>query len=184
MITGLSIWIKLALIATVIAAITGGSVGIHHHIFQQGVTQEKDRRDKIDAANTIKAQTILVAENEKVRALQAQIAAVQIDLSTKQMELQNARNKSAALESDLRAGTKRMSVLIARNKADPAGCATSSGASNLDQGTEVTAELDGTVAANLVGIAAEGDSAITRMNACIVAYDAVKAASDALQPKP
>lgn len=170
--------VKAIAIIVLAATLIGGYAAWHHHVFEQGVTQEKDRRDKIDAQNTAKAQAELLALNAKMRALQTELTTAMADLAVKQQELQNAKAESDRYQSDLRAGRERLRVLVAGRSACPSGPAAGSGTAAVDQGASVTADLDPEVAGNLVWLTTEGDTAIRRLNGCITAYDAVKAAAD------
>lgn len=71
-------------------------------------------------------------------------------------ELSNAKSENDRLRRDLAAGTKRVRVSV--RQCEPAG---SSGVDN----AAATAELDGKAAADLAGIAADGDEAIRQLTA-------------------
>lgn len=71
-------------------------------------------------------------------------------------ELSNARIENDKLRLDLAAGTKRVRVAV--RQCEP------SGASGVDNAAS-TAELDGKTAADLAGIAADGDEAIRQLTA-------------------
>lgn len=180
-----TLWIKVASAVALLVAFIVGYVWWDHHVFQQGVTQEKNRRDAIDAKNTIAAQKALGEANEKVRLAQSGLSDAINKLQDKQTELQNAKSTAASFQSDLLSSRKRLSVLISNNKSstNQIGSVDSASTVKLDTQSTITAYLDPTVAAGLVGIVSTGDQAITRLNGCIAAYDAVKSASDALNTK-
>lgn len=71
-------------------------------------------------------------------------------------ELSNAKSENDKLRRDLAAGTKRVRVAV--RQCEPAGTSSVDNAS-------ATAELDGKTAADLAGIAADGDEAIRQLTA-------------------
>ena len=71
-------------------------------------------------------------------------------------ELSNAKSENDKLRRDLAAGTKRVRVAV--SQCDPAG------ASGVDNAA-ATAELDGSLAESMVGIAADGDESIRQLTA-------------------
>lgn len=71
-------------------------------------------------------------------------------------ELSNAKSENDKLRRDLAAGTKRVRVAV--RQCEPAGT------SSVDNAA-ATAELDGKTAADLAGIAADGDEAIRQLTA-------------------
>lgn len=169
--------VKALAAVALIAGLVIGYIAWHHYVFQQGVEQEKGRRDRIDAKNAALAQTVLAAANERVRLAQAKVAEVMQKLSDKQKELSDAKAVSSALQSDLLASRKRLSVLVTTRSNGAAEQAPGSATAGVDQGAEVTAELNPEVAAGLVELVSEGDQAIARLGACISAYEAVEHAS-------
>ncbi len=161
------LWIVAALI---VAAMIGGTA---HALYKAGYNSAKKddaiAQKKIDDA----AREKLDAANEQVRKAQENLNAVQSRMSDLQKELDDAKTSAAVLQSDLASGRKRMRVLIAASQS----CGTQQGQSTtvgqVDNGTQVTADLDPGVAAGLVGITKRGDEAIARLNACIDKYEAV-----------
>jgi len=174
---------KIVAVLALVAALIGGYFAWHHNIFEQGVTQEKDRRDKIDAENTIKAQATLAAANEKVRVTQASLTDTLAQIDVKNKELENAKSQVAALRADVRSGAVRMSIPIATGSCRAAGSPDSAAAAS-GTGTETRAELLPTTADDLIELVTDADSEVRRTNECIDRYGAVKAASDALQAAP
>lgn len=162
------------------SAVTAGLAGLHHHVFGQGVAQEKARRDKIDAANTIAAQTELAGLNAKLRSAQSDLTKAIESLSVNQMELSNEKSISAARQSALLSGAARERVLVrARSErvVGETGSVGSAAVAAVGQGASDEEDLDPGVAAGLERLRANENSAVDRLNACVSAYDAVRAAS-------
>jgi hypothetical protein len=177
---GIPTWLaKVTAVGLAAGLLIGGAIGYRSHLINSGIAIEATRRDKIDAENSARARAELAQINAKLAAAQAQLAAAFAHLDQLQSDLDHEKAASTALQSDLAAGRRRLSVLTRARAPDPAGQAPGAAASGVDPGAAVESELDGKVAAGLVGLTSEGDSAITRLNACIQAYDAVKAAADA-----
>ena len=173
--------LKYGGIIVLILALFGFGVYVHHLVYEEGYTAAEAIYQKSEAAATAIANKQLAEDNAKIAAAQDIIDSTQIDLSNKQKELQNEKVTSSNYKSDLLDSRKRLSVLVALSQTGTASQVVSSTAPRLDNKSEVTAYIDPTVASNLAGITTTGDSAITRLNACIEAYNAVKAASDAQQ---
>jgi predicted nucleic acid-binding Zn-ribbon protein len=161
-------------------ALIGGYKTWEHHIFEQGVAQEKARRDKIDADNTIKAQDELAALNAKVRQAQSELASARDRLASLETELQHEKDTSADYQRRLAAGTERMRVLTIQRKAADTGPAAGTAPAAVDPGAEVVADLAPSAGAAIERLRLNENSAVIRLEACINAYDAVKAAADAL----
>jgi len=168
----------LAGLALTIALVAGYSAW-HHHVFQQGVTQEKDRRDKIDLEATAAAQANLAAANERVRVAQASVADTLAQIDAKNKELKNATKNLDALRADLRSGAQRLSIPVTSCSSGAARPSDGSGVAS-GTGTEARAELLPETAGRLADIAADADEEVRRTNECIDRYSAMKAASDAL----
>ncbi len=112
---------------------------------------ERSLRDDIDQIH---------AQNEKERA--------------------NARAENDRLVADLRSGNRRLSVAVRSCSAAPrSGDAAGSSAAAANQ--EARAELDPAASERIVAITRDGDEAISDLNACIDAYEAVK---NRLNPRP
>src|SRR4051812_6645368 len=177
--------IKICVVIAAVSALAGGALAYHHHVFEQGVTQEKDRRDKIDAANTIKAQSELAALNEKLRLAHAALTEALATVAARELELHHEQAISADRQSDLLAGRARERVLVTQHKqqCDLAQVGQTGGASaaSVDQGAGALEDLDPGVAANLERIRTNENNAIDRLEACSASYDAVKSAADKLE---
>lgn len=165
------------IIGAVIAMISGG-LWYRHHVFDMGVQQEKTRRDKIDADNDARARAKLADLNAKLAVAQAELSTAIANLATKEKEYNDERLEAQKLRDDLATGRQRLRVAVSARGACSAGQAPGSAFASVDSRAAVEAELEPQVASGLVGLTDEGDAAITRLNACIAAYDAVKAASD------
>lgn len=161
----------IALVVLVIVAYNKWS----GHYFDAGVKEESDRRDKIDLQKEMAANAALRVENAKTRAAERKLSEALATISNQQTELQHVKTDNQLMQSSLIARDKRLSVLLARPD-NSAGQDHSPAVAIVDQGTQATAELDGTVAANLVALVGAGDEAIVRLNACVDAYDSVATA--------
>jgi hypothetical protein len=173
---GIPKWIAMFAMFAMVAA---GALTYRHHLIQQGVSLESARRDRIEAENSARADGERSALNELLRVAQAKLAAAIADLSKKEMELSNEKIISSQRQLDLLAGRERMRVLTHPRPADQAGSPGSTAAAGVDQGASVESDLDPRVASDLEWARETRNEAITRLGACVVAYDAVKAASDA-----
>ena len=162
-------------------AILAGLTWYHHHVYQQGYDQRADEQLVIDAKNKIAAEKELNKLNMHVNEVQSELDKSTATLSTKQVELDHAKQLSSDYQVRLASGTDRLRVLTKSTCSNKAANPQSASLTDVDNRTEVTAELDGAVAANLVKLAGEGDEAITRLNACIVSYNLVKTAADSIK---
>ena len=89
------------------------------------------------------------------------------DIATRlQKAKEDAQNRNNSVLHGLRSGTVRLSI-------PSAACAGQSPAAAAGNQPEARAELDRPTAEALVSIAADGDSAINQLNACIDAYNEV-----------
>jgi hypothetical protein len=67
--------------------------------------------DAVDAENDLRANAALATLNGRMQAAQGKLAAAIADLAKLKTELDHERTTSAALQSDLAAGRRRLSVL-------------------------------------------------------------------------
>jgi hypothetical protein len=151
------------------------------HLIEVGVAQESARRDAIDAENDRRAKAQLAQLNARVTAAQNKLDATLTDLSHLRTELSHEQAKSAALQSDLAAGRRRMSVAVT-GTCTPAhsGQGEGAGPAGLDPpGGGSTVDLQPRVASDLEWLRQTRDDALTGLRACIAAYGAVKTAADA-----
>lgn len=176
---GIPAWAaKIAAYALIVTIIVASALAYRSSLIQDGVQIEKDRRDKIDAANTLKAQTELAFLNGELRAKQAALDKAILDLNQKKTELQNEQVESANYQRRLATGTERMSVLVRERRIAQAGSAPSATIGGLDSDTYVIEDLSERSAIAIERLRANENAAIDRLNACITAYDAVVAASN------
>lgn len=173
---GIPKWVALAVLC---AAVVLAAFAYRAHLINHGVAVEAARRDELDAERVRVAGEALAAANGRVKEAQDQLAYRLADIKELKGKLSNAQTTNAALQSDLAAGRRRLSVLTT-GASRPAQQADGAAVGGMDKEARVEAELDGAVAAGLVGLTDEGDSAIVRLEACIRAYDAVKSAADSL----
>jgi hypothetical protein len=172
---GVPRWVAIAVLC---AAAAGAAMAYRTHLIHIGVSLEAARRDVIDAENSARARAALTQINAKLASTQAQLTAALAHLDQLKSDLDHEKAASTALQSDLAAGRRRLSVLTRARAPDSAGQAPGAAAAGVDPGAAVTADLDPAAAASTAGLTGEGDAAIIRLNACIQAYDAVKAAAD------
>jgi hypothetical protein len=176
---GIPTWLaKVAAIGLAAGLLIGAAIGYRSHLINSGIAIEATRRDKIDAENSARAGAELARINAKLAGTQAQLTAALAHLDQLKSDLDHEKAASTALQSDLAAGRRRLSVLTRARAPDSAGQAPGAAAAGVDPGAAVTADLDPAAAASTAGLTGEGDAAIIRLNACIQAYDAVKAAAD------
>jgi multidrug resistance efflux pump len=162
----------------------GTALWYRGHLIDIGIAMEAARRDKIDVERDWQARAALDDANARVRNAQANLDGAMNSLAKLQAELNHEQANSAALQSDLAAGRRRLSVAItgachaAPNRHDQ-----SAPAAALDPASgPATASLDGRVAADLEWLRQTRNDAIVGLRACTAAYDAVKVASDKQVP--
>lgn len=161
-------------------ALAAAGIAYHHHVYQQGVSAESSRRDVIEAANSARANKERDALNVQIATAQASLTAARASLAKLEKELSDEKSISTQRQRDLLAGRERMSVLTRQRPTDPNGQAQGGAAGNVGPGAGITADLDGRVASDLEWARETRNEAIKRLNACILDYDAVKAAADAM----
>lgn len=174
---------RWATILVLCAAAAAGALAYRAHLIGAGIAMEGARRDAIDHQRDAQAKAELDRVNALVRAAQAALDDALAHLAKLQSELSHEKERSTALQSDLAAGRRRMSVAVA--SACPAAAAEQgegAAAAGVDPGGPVRVDLDGRAAADLEWLRQTRDGAITGLQACIVAYDAVKTAADAQEP--
>jgi hypothetical protein len=178
---GVPRWIAITALCIMSA---GAALAYRAHLIDVGIAIESARRDKIDAERDRQARASLDVANARVRDAQAKLDAAIADLSKLQSELTHEQATSAALQSDLAAGRRRMSVAITGTcRPAQAGQAAGAAATDLDPGGEsATATLDGRVASDLEWARSTRNESIDALQACVAAYDAVKAAFDSQVP--
>jgi hypothetical protein len=178
---GVSRWVVVVALCILSA---GAALAYRAHLINAGVAIEADRRNKIDVERDRQAKAALADANARVRDAQAKLDAAIADLSKLQSELTHEQATSAALQSDLAAGRRRMSVAIT-GACRPAQAEQAAGstAAGVDPGGEpATATLDGRVASDLEWARSTRNESLVALQACVAAYDAVKTASDSPVP--
>lgn len=157
-----------------------GCMWLHHHVYHQGEVAADTRNAAMNKTNSDRAN----AERDK---LNAQISIVQSSLdeatsavSVLQEQLKNEKANSSDYQHRIAVGEQRLSVLVRQRPADPNQAPESGTVGGLGAQPSVTADLDPAVGAGLIGLTSEGDVAIIRLNACILRFDALKAAVDSM----
>jgi hypothetical protein len=115
----------------------------------------------------------LAEATDAVRKVETEASERLNDLASKHAkEIRDAKNRSDRIVADIRSGALRMSIPVASACPSPEaqGAAATSG-----NRPEARAELAAEAAGTLVSIASEGDEAIRQLNACIDAYNEVRA---------
>lgn len=173
---GIPKWGAIALLC-VLAAL--GAMAYRAHLIHMGVSLEAARRDQLDHARDAQARAALAQINAQLAAAQAKLAAALDHLNQLKSDLDHEKATSSALQSDLVAGRRRLSVAIAGTcRPAQAEQSTSASAAGVDPGGELTtATLDGRVASDLEWARSTRNESIVALQACVAAYDAVNAAS-------
>jgi hypothetical protein len=167
-----------------LTALVLGVRGYLSHVYHEGELASDARHTVIDAANTRKAEAEQARLNGQIAATQSKLDAARADVA----KLQQGHDHDQAISDDrqrrLLAGTDRERVLIRaiapQRTADQNGQAPSAGTGAMDSGSAVSATLDGRVASDLEWLRQTRNSALTGLQACIVRYDALKQAVDAM----
>ena len=102
-----------------------------------------------------------------IDAVQAKYQLLEEAASREAIELNN-------LVSNLRDGTRRLSVRVQNCAAGSGGASNTAPSSGGGSGDSQRAELDPATAEDLIGIARDGDRYIRERNACVEAYEAVR----------
>lgn len=134
---------------------------------------EKSKQSEIDAMILSKeiANATLELRNKQIDDIQKRLDSTISNLNASGVDNAKAHAENDQLRSDLSANRKRL--LVAISKRDSTKTSSYSTIAGMGAQSTVTAELDPTVASNLVQLTDTGDQAIRRLNACIAAYDAV-----------
>lgn len=175
---GIARWAAIAVLCGVVA---GALLLYREHLVDLGVAQESVRRDQVDRDRDVQAKAERDRLNGIIATKQAALDAALAIITNQGREISDAQNRSAALQSDLAAGRRRLSVAIAGTcRAASAGPDQSAGAAGMGAADgPATASLDGRAAADLEWMRQTRDDAIAGVRACIQAYDAVATAFNA-----
>lgn len=185
LLTSYLLWIKLGAVAAVLAGVAAFHVHAVNSAHRAGIKQEAERRDTIDAKNAALANDALLAANGRVRILQAQLTAAEIDRQKLQQENDHEKAISSQRAADISAGRQRERVLVrtvttASCNTAQAGPPGGAGSGFVDPGASVEVDLDPGVGGWLEGVRGRHNDAVQRLDACIKAYGEVKAAVDAM----
>jgi hypothetical protein len=178
---GMPRWVA---IVTISVAAVGAVLLYRVHLVDLGAARESARRDQIDRARDVQAREERDRLNAIIATKQASLDAALAKIDKQGKEITDAQARSAALQSDLVAGRRRLSVAIAGAcHPDPGGHDQGAPVAGLDSaGGPAIASLDGRAAADLEWLRQTRNDAIVGLQACAAAYDAVKAASDSQVP--
>jgi hypothetical protein len=168
------LWIKIGAALVLIAALAG----YHHHVFEQGVKQESARRDKIDAANSLRAKTELSALNAKLKAAQTELDTAIANVASLEKDMQHEKAISSDYQLRLASGAERLRVLTIQHHTDQARSADGAAIAAVDHDSEAVEDLAPAVGLSIEKLRSNENEAIDRLDACVIAYDAVKAASE------
>lgn len=173
---------KVGAVAVLVALVGIWHEAEVHSAARKATTAEDNRHIAIDAANTARATAELSSLNDKARKTNAALAQAIADLKKLQSDNDHEKLLSTQYRADLLAGRQRLRILTTARDPAQAGTPASPGAGNVDPQSPVVADIDPRVAAGLESIRGRHNDAVRRLQACIVAYDEVKAASDAIGP--
>jgi hypothetical protein len=174
---GVPRWVAIGVLCL---AAAGAALAYRAHLVDRGIAIEAARRDGIDEIRDKQAKAALSQANARTAAVQAKLDAALDKINSQGKEISDAQTRSAALQSDLAAGRRRLSVAIsgACHVASD-GHGQGAAAAGLDSaGGPATAGLDGRAAADLEWLRQTRNDAIVGLQACAAAYDAVKAGSE------
>jgi len=171
---------RWAAIAALCVVAAGAALWYRVHLVDVGVAQEAARRDQVDHDRDVQAKAERDRLNGIIATKQAALDAALAIITNQGKEIADAQNRSAALQSDLAAGRRRLSVAIAGTcRVASAGPDQSAGVAGMGAADgPATASLDGRAAADIEWLRQTRSDAIAGLQACVAAYDAVKAASD------
>ena len=151
-------YVLLGIVLTVLSAFGGG--------YWKGKHDESSRQ-----------QIEIAAANDKARQTEQNMATVANTYATTLRNAQNAaRAKETKLRADAATGALRLSIPTQAPVCPAPNATPAAGDSR-----EARAELDRSTAEALIAIAADGDAAIRKLNACITLYNETR---EALKGKP
>lgn len=177
--------VELLGVLTLLAGFCGAVLWYGHEKHEQGVTEEKNRRDLLDFERDQQAKAELAKLNEQVSQAKMLLADAQGRVAQLTEEVNDAQAISGRRESALRAGVERERVLIRALGTGPnaaPGQGADAGSGPVDQaGGPTAAILDPAVASDLERVRLSRNTAINAARACVIQYDALKAAIDTAQ---
>lgn len=178
---GLPHWAVQAIFSLLLGIVVfGGLAFVHHHIYHQGELAADARNATVNKANSDRADAEQIRLNARIAAAQSNLDMARADLEKLSKELQDEQAVSTDRQRRLLAGDLRLRVLTRQRPADPNGQAPGGPATDLDQGTEVVVDLASGPAAAIDQLRTEHNEAVRRLEGCILEFDAVKAAADAM----
>lgn len=148
-------WVILGIILAVLSAAAGG--------YSKGKDAEYQRQQLEIAALNAKAR-----ETEKAMA---QVAQTYGDTLRKANNV--AKIKETKLRADIATGERKLFIPVKATEC-AVSTTTDTAAAGGDHSGTTSAELDRKTADDLVSIAAEGDAAIRKLNACIQTYEQMR----------
>lgn len=174
---GVPRWAAIVALCVVAA---GAALLYRAHLVNSGIAIEAARRDQVDHDRDVQAKAERDLLNSLIATKQAALDAALAKIDKQGKEITDEQARSAALQSDLVAGRRRLSVAIAGAcHPDPGGHDQGAPVAGLDSASgPATASLDGRAAADLEWLRQTRDDAIAGVRACIQAYDAVATASN------
>lgn len=176
---GVPMWgAKMLGAALLFAAIAGAGLAYHHYVYAQGEAAADARAAAREKANSDRADAELKVINARLAEKQIELRAAIADLERLQKENDYEKSNSLALQSDLAAGRKRLSVLVRQRPADPAKPSDSAAVADVGIGATFSADLSERSAASLEWLRSTREEAINRLDACVAAYEAVEKAAD------
>lgn len=148
-------WVILGIIMAVLSAAGSG--------YYKGQRDENTRQ-----------QVEIAALNAKAREAEQAMAQV---AQTYGQTLRKANNvakvKEDKLRADIASGQRKLFIPVKAPDC-PVSAATDAPVTDGDNSGETSAELSGQVSESLIAIAAEGDTAIRKLNACIESYETLR----------
>lgn len=155
-------------IALLVAGITGFGLG-HSLAASRGEARLSALEAGYSKAMYDASESARKAESE----IRGELYALEQDYTKLEEEAQRAKAEDARLISDLRAGTRRMSIAVkscGTRQLPEDGTTDNQGGAGAGQ----RAELDPAVTESLLAIARDGDQYIRERNACVAAYEIVR----------
>jgi Sec-independent protein translocase protein TatA len=166
-----------------VAALIGGAAQYRAHVFTLGIAQEKTRRDTIDVERDRQSRAELAEVNARLAAKQAELTQAIEHVAKLKSDIDHEKANSAALQSDLAAGRRRLSVAIAGAcRPAQAGNAEGAAVAGLDPaGESATTDLLPRTAGDLEWTRSTRNEAILAARACVSAYDSVSKAANGVK---
>lgn len=161
-------------------ALFGGWKWREHVVYHRGELAEHARGEARAKIESDRADAQRDALNKQIAVAQASLTAARANLALLKLELDNEKAISSDRQRRLLAGTERMRVLVRARPPGPNGSPGGFGTGLVDTGADVVADLAGGTAAAIDQLRVDHNEAVRRLEACVIAYDAVKAAADAM----